>query len=192
MAGPFSQIGAYDQTNAGNRFIGIIATPAAVPIQSSTSPVGLLWCRAGANVKLVPERLSITYVSGTGVAGGMNLSQLQATGSAPGTGLPFTAFTAAVINTTVFCSKIGAGNQPQGSFGISGTLTTAGVPLMSLGMSQLTTTAATTGATGWTWDYYFYDTVILLPGTVIYPTAPAATVSLYNISWIWREVPVSD
>ena len=192
MAGPFSQIGAYDQTNAGNRFCGMLATAAAIPIQSTTAPVAPLWCRTGANVKLIPERLSISYVSGTGVAGGMLLNQLQASGAAPGTGLPLTSFTAGVIGTTIFCTKLGAGNLPQGSWGTVAALTTAGVPFLSLGMSQLVTTAATTTATGWTWDYYFYDTVIVMPGTIIYPTAIAATVSIYNISWIWREAPVTD
>lgn len=192
MAGPFSLVGAYDQTNAGNRFCGMLATAAAIPIQSTTAPVAPLWNRAGSPVKLIPERLSISYVSGTGVAGGMLLNQLQATGSAPGTGLPFTSFTAGVLNTTIFCSKLGAGAIPQGSFGTVGALTTAGVPFLSLGMSQLVTTAATTTAVGWTWDYFFYDTVIIIPGTVIYPTAIAATVSIYNISWIWREAPVND
>lgn len=192
MAGPFSLIGQYDQTNAGNRFCGYLATAAAVPVNNTTSPTACLWNRAGASVKLVLERISFSWVATTEAPGGMLLNQLQASGSAPGTGLPLTAFTAAVLNTSVFCTKLGGQNsQPTGSFGTAATLTTAGVPFMTLGMSHLTTTGTATFGS-FTYDYFFYDSVIVMPGTFIYPTASAATASTYNVSMWWRELPVND
>lgn len=192
MAGPFSLVGQYDQTNAGNRFAGFLATAAAIPISSTTSPTACLWNRSGGNVKLVLERLSFGWVGTTEAPGNVLLNQLQATGAAPGTALPLTAFTAGVLNTTIFNTKLGAGNLPQGSFGTGATLTTAGVPFMTTGHSYLTTTGATTSAPGWTADYFFYDSVILMPGVIVYPTASAATASTYNVSMWWREVPVND
>jgi len=191
MAGPFSLVGQYDVTNSGNRFCGILATAAAIPISNTTAPTACLWNRTGSAVKLVLERMSVGWVATTEAPGNILMNQLQASGAAPGTGLPLTAFTAAVLNTTVFCSKLGAGNIPQGSFGTAATLTTAGVPFMTTGLSNLTNTGtATFGA--WTSDYFFYDSVIVMPGTFVYPTASAATLSTYNISLWWREVPVTD
>lgn len=192
MAGPFTLVGNYDQTNAGNRFTGLLASAAAIPISNTTSPTANLWNRFGSNVKLVLERMTFGWVATTEVPGNILLNVLTATGSAPGTGLPLTGFTAGVLNTTIFCTKLGAGNQPQGSFGTAATLTTAGVPLMSLGMSHLTTTGASTAIPGWMLDFDFRDGLILMPGTMVYPTASAATASTYNISMQWREVLVTD
>lgn len=192
MAGPFTLVGNYDQTNAGARFTGYLATAASIPISSSTSPTASLWNRSGGNVKLVLERMTFGWAATTEAPGNLLLNVLMATGSAPGTGLPLTAFTAGVLNTSIFCTKLGAGNQPQGSFGTAATLTTAGVPLMTLGMSHLTTTGASTTVPGWVLDFDFRDGVILMPGTMVYPTASAATTSTYNISMQWRELPVND
>lgn len=192
MPGPFTLIGNYDVTNAGNRFVGILATAAAVPISSTTSPVAPLWNRAGSNVKLVLERITFGWVATTEVPGNIFLSVLQATGSAPGTGLPLTAFTAGVLNTTIFSTKVGSGQIPQGSFGTAATLTTAGVPMFVTGLSHQTTTGASTTIPGYVMDVDLRDQIILMPGNLLYPTASAATASTYNISWVWREVPVND
>ena len=192
MAGPFTLVGNYDQTNAGNRFMGYLATAAAIPISSTTSPTACLWNRAGSPVKLVLERMSFSWVATTEAPGGILLNRLTASGAAPGTALPLTAFTAGVLNTTIFCTKLGAGSQPQGSFGTAATLTTAGVPMLTLGMSHLTTTGASTAVPGWMLDYKFDDGLILMPGEFVYPTASAATASTYNISMWWREYAVND
>lgn len=192
MAGPYSLVGEYDQVNSGVCFSGYLATAAAVPISSTTSPTACLWNRFGSGVKLVLERVSLGYVTGTEVPGNILMNVLFATGAAPGTALPLTAFTAGVLNTTIFNRKLGGGNLPQGSFGTAATLTTAGVPFMTTGMSHLTTTAASTGVPGYTCDYFFYDTVIVMPGCLVYPTASAGTTTTYNISLHWREYPVND
>lgn len=190
MAGPFTLIGNADQTFAGKRFVGIQATAAAIPVTNTTSPVACLWNRAGSNVILVPERISFGWVTTTEAPGNFQLNILMAAGSAPGTGLPLTAFTAGVLNTTIFCTNYGAGQQPQGSFGTGATLTTAGVPTITLGMSHLTTTGASTAVPGWMLDYDFKDQVMLQPGTFLYPTASTATASTYNLSIVWREIPL--
>lgn len=192
MAGPFTVIGQYDQTNAGNRFTGLLTTAAAVPVGNTTSPTACLWNRAGTNVKLVLERISFGWNATTEAPGAMQLNVLTATGSAPGTALPLTAFSAGAVGAQVFCTKLGAGNLPQGSFGTSATLTTAGVPFITLGMNHLTTTGASTTVPGWQMDYFFYDSVILMPGVIVYPTATTATASTYNVSMWWRELPVTD
>lgn len=191
MAGPFTLVGNYDVTNTGNRFTGLLATAAAVPISNSTSPTACLWNRAGSPVKLVLERISFGWVATTEAPGNILLNRLTASGSAPGTGLPLTAFTAGVLGTTIFSTKLGAGNVPQGSFGTAATLTTAGVPMMTLGMSHLTTTGTATFGS-FVYDYKFDDSLILMPGEFVYPTASAATASTYNVSIWWRELPVSD
>ena len=193
MAGPFTLVGNYDQTNQGNRFTGILATAAAIPVSNTTSPTACLWNRFGSQKKLVLERISVGWVTTTEAPGNILLNVLFATGSAPGTALPLTAFTAGVINTTIFNTLLGgSGSQPQGSFGTAATLTTAGVPYRTLGMSHLTTTGASTAVPGWMLDFKFDDSDILMPGTMVYPTASAATASTYNISIQWREVPVGD
>lgn len=192
MAGPFSLVGNYDNVNAGNAFSGYLATAAAVPVSSTTAPTACLWNRTGSGVKLVLERISFGWVATTEAPGNFLLNVLLATGSAPGTALPLTAFTAGVLNTTIFNRKLGGGNIPQGSFGTAATLTTAGVPFMTTGASHLTTTGASTAVPGWTVDYFFYDNVIIMPGCLVYPTASTATASTYNISLHWREYPVND
>lgn len=192
MAGPYSITGNYDQVNAGNAYAGYLATAAAIPISSTTAPTACLWNRAGSNVKLVLERASFGWVGTTEAPGNILMNVLLATGSAPGTALPLTAFTAGVLNTTIFNRKLGSGNIPLGSFGTAATLTTAGVPFMTYGMSHLTTTGASTAVPGWTNDYFFYDTIIVMPGTLVYPTASAATATTYNITLYWREYSVND
>lgn len=182
-------IGGRDQTIGGNRFTGIQASAAAIPISNTTSPKACLWNRQGSNVWLVLERISFGWVATTEAPGNMLLNLLTASGAAPGTGLPLTAFTAGVLGTTIFSTLLGAGNQPQGSFGTAATLTTAGVPFLTLGMSHLTTTGTATFGS-FTADYLFYDSVILTPGTFVYPTGSAATASTYNVSIQWREIPV--
>lgn len=191
MAGPTTLVGNYDQTNAGNRYKGFLATAAAIPISSSTSPTACLWNKFGSPVKLVVERISLGWVATTEAPGNILLNRLTASGSAPGTGLPLTGFTAGVLNTTIFCTKLGAGGQPQGAFGTAATLTTAGIPIMTLGMSHLTTTGTATFGS-FTYDYKFDDSLILMPGEFIYPTASAATASTYNVSIWWREALVND
>lgn len=191
MAGPYTLVGNYDQVNAGNVFTGILATAAAIPISNTTSPTATLWNRLGSNVKLVLLRMTFGWVATTEAPGNILLNVLLNTGSAPGTGLPLTAFTAGTVNTTIFNTKIGAGTLPQGSFGTAATLTTAGVPMMTLGMSHLTTTGTATFGS-FTYDFDFRESVILMPGTLVYPTGSAATASTYNISYVWREVAVSD
>lgn len=191
MAGPYTLVGNYDQTNAGTRYKGYLATAAAIPISSTTSPTACLWNKYGSNVKLILERISLGWVTTTEVPGNMLLNRLTASGSAAGTGLPLTGFTAGVLNTTIFCTKLGSGGQPTGSFGTAATLTTAGVPMMTLGMSHLTTTGTATFGS-FTYDFKFDDSLILMPGEFVYPTASAATVSTYNVSIWWREAPVND
>lgn len=190
MAGPYSLIGQYDVTNQGTRFTGIQATAAAIPISNTTSPKACLWNTAP-DTKLVLERISLGWVATTEAPGNILLNVLTATGAAAGTGLPLTAFTAGVLNTTVFSTKLGSGAQPKGSFGTAATLTTAGVPAITLGMSHLTTTGTATFGS-FTYDYFFYDSVIIMPYVLVYLTGSAATASTYNVSIQWREVPVSD
>ena len=190
MAGPFSIVGQYDVTNTGNRFVGNQATAAAIPITSTTSPKVCLW-NTSPSVKLVLERISMGWVATTEAPGNFQLNVLQNTGAAAGTGLPLTAFTAGVLGTTIFSSKLGAGNIPQGQFGTAATLTTAGVPAITLGISHLTTTGTATFGS-FTDDYWFWDSVIILPYTLVYLTASAATSSTYNVSFWWREVPLTD
>lgn len=191
MAGPYTLVGNYDFTNSGTRFFGIQASAQAIPISNSTSPKICLWNPYGTAVKLVLERISLGWVATTEAPGNILLNQLQASGSAAGTGLPLTAFTAGVVNTTVFNGKLGSGNLPQGQFGTAATLTTAGVPCITLGMSHLTTTGTATFGS-FTADYFFYDSLILMPGVFVYLTASAATASTYNATIQWRELPVND
>ena len=191
MAGPFTVVGQYDVTNSGTRYAGVQATAAAIPISNTTSPKACLW-NTSPNVKCDLERISFGWVTTTEAPGNFLLNVLTATGAAAGTGLPLTAFTAGVLNTTVFSTKLGGGTVPQAQFGTAATLTTAGVPFMTLGMSHLTTTGASTAVPGWQMDYFFYDSVILLPNVLVYPTASAATSSTYNVSIWWREVPLTD
>lgn len=191
MAGPTTLVGNYDFTNNGVRFTGLKATAAAIPITSTTAPVVGLWNPYGTSVKLVVERISFGWVATTEAPGNLILNQLQATGASAATGAPVTAVTLGVLNTTIFCTKLGAGQMPQGQFFTSATLTTAGVPMVTLGMSHLTTTGTATFGS-FVYDYKFDDTLILMPGTMVYPTGSAATASTYNVSIWWREYPVND
>lgn len=177
----------YSQAMAGNVFRGTIATASAIPINNTTSPTCILWnpSQSGVNVVMVRAHIGQVAVAGA-VMTNIGLNLLNA-GANIATGAPISAFTEVSSQNAI----IGSGKVSRVRFGSAATLTTAGSVAMQLGLTQFANTStAVFGAMQWVYD--FDDTVILPPGMAIYDTAIAATVSTFNRTWVWYEIPVAS
>lgn len=173
----------------------------AIPIYSATAIAGgaplLNPANSNRNVELI--QYDVVYASGTGAAtfDGIFMmgGQVNAVGTATGCSL-FT--TAAPFNGLLFggnASKIFSGN--------GGTVTvTAGVAtppvvgtvgagviraLYSTNIEAATATAHPTI----TCTYTFNGTCIIPPGNIVYLAGIVASVSLFNITVVWKEMPIN-
>lgn len=164
------------------------AAGVAIPAQSTTSPVAVLWNPAGNifNFQLIAAYFG--WVSTTAAPSNIGYVFQSGVGSTIATGAPITAFTNVLPNP----GFIGAGAVSTAKWApATCTVTAAGTYLGTNGQSQLTTTGATTGATAWTQVDIFDGTVILAPGTIFYPgTANTAGLSVYDVRLVWAEIPV--
>lgn len=181
----------YSQTVAGNMFVGASETPKtgkAIPIADTTAPIFALWNPAGSGKNAVLVRFSVVFVSTTGAPGGILYNALTGAGSAIGTAAPLSAF----HSTTPTNCLVGSGYTSAMKFSgaATNTLTTAGTTIDNMGISQLTTTGATTSAPLWKAVDDFNGRLIIPPGVVFYPTGTDALLSLFDISLSWFEVPI--
>lgn len=179
----------YTQARNGNLFIGSTASAGVVlPAFSATAAVFVLWNPAGSGVNLVPVRLKIGWVSGPGAPGNFAWGFATNLGSQVATGAPITAATlVAAVN-----AKLGLGNKSVANFA-PGTLTFASGPafLETVGLSQLTTTAATTSAPFFT-GYEDYDgSLIVPPGSAISLGGNVATTTTADVTLKWYETPAA-
>lgn len=181
MSVPFAY---HDLARAGKVFTAMSTTPLAIPIYNTTAPKFVFWNKAGSGVNMVPIRYSAGTTTTTEAPGNIQLAYLAA-GDALGTAAPMSVFT----DTTVTNSLIGRGSANVVRFAVAATLTAAGTPFITLGMSHLTTTTTATFG-GFMATYDFWETVVVPPGYAIYSIAQAATAMLYNETMIWYEEPV--
>jgi len=181
----------YQQCLRGNVFHGATAAAGVlIPVQSTTGPTFAVWNPPGSgkNVELIAAYYG--WVSTTGAPANISYNNLNAPGSAVGgTGAPVTAATFGTPKNGL----LGAGKTSVTLFvPATATLTAAGTLLGTNGMSQLTTTGASTTGSGWfTMTEWFDGSIIVPPNNFFYPTSEnTAELSVFNIRWVWAEVPV--
>ena len=177
----------YTQCYRGAVFAGSQAVAgAAVPVYTNTTQQAGLWNPAGSGVNLVPIRLNLGYVSTTGAAGGFCLGYVLNCGA--GLGAAGSGITAATMNLLpVNCNLQGPKSK---AIWMSAAITcTAPAYLMNLGINQLVTTAAATGATFFNGQYDFDGHVVIPQGTAIFFAGMIAMLTLVSYTCIWEEVP---
>ncbi len=180
----------YTQTYRGNVFHGSTAAAGVlIPVQSGTAVTFGIFNPSGSgkNVELIAAYYG--WVSTTGAPANISYNNLAAAGSQIGTASPITAATFAAPKNGL----LGAGKASVVNFiPATATLTTAGTLIGTNGMSQLTTTGASTTGSGWfTLTEWFDGTIIIPPGNLTYPTSEnTAELSVFNIRWVWAELPL--
>lgn len=191
MATSLTNPGYYSQTVAGNMFIGMSEasqTGILIPTYNTTSPTFGLWNPSGSGKNAVLVRLTTGFVSTTGAPGAILYARLLSASNTTYTGGPLTAFN----STTPGNALLGAGAASAMKFAGKGTntLTTAGVVFDQMGVSQLTTTGATTSAPLYSAIDDFDGRIIVPPGVFFYVVGSTALLTLFDMSLSWYEVPV--
>ena len=181
----------YAQAAAGNLyFMTTIAAGLAIPIETTTAPLVMLWnpSNSGKNAVLVSATFALT--SGSAVSSVYGLSLRKDAGSTVGTAATITAFAQNVYNTNTFGGKLGNQNLSVMRSSSQGTNTiTAGVwlrPLFHHGV--IVTTSSVAHGTVITYD--FDGEVVLGPGTAVFVSGVAASSALFNQTLSWAEVPI--
>lgn len=180
----------YTQTYRGNVFHGTTAAAGVlISVQSTTAVTFGLWNPPGSGVNIELIAAYYGWVSTTGAPANISYNNLSGPGSAVGgTGSPVTAATFGTPKNGL----LGAGKASKILF-VPGTatLTTAGTLLGTNGMSQLTTTGASTTIGYFTLSEWFDGTLIVPPNNLFYPTSEnTAELSVFDIRMVWAEVPV--
>ena len=176
----------YNLAKQGRIFSGNIAAAGVVlPIYSNTTQQVGLWNPAGSSIDVILLRLALTYVSGTGAAGGYVLGYLPNAPASVATGASIAAFT----ETAAISHYVGTGLASAAKFGQGATITvTAPSVLLSLGLNQTVLTAATTSSPQWSSVFDFTGQIVLTPGTAIFVCGNIATLSTWSGSLTWAEV----
>lgn len=195
----------YSDTMAGRVFSTVSNQTSiaglAIPIFSATAVAGgnpiLNPNGSNRNVELIS--VQIDYTSGTAAFEPIGIMVGDCAGIGTATGC--SAF--ADGNTYIRNGLYGGGNASKVFAGVGGTVTvTAGtatppVPgvigagwlrsLASINLEAQTGTAHGTQITKFTFD----GTLVLTPGHIIYLASVASTTALYNITWVWKEIPIN-
>lgn len=172
----------------------------AIPIYSATAVGGGLPILNPASSKVKVELISydIVYVSGSGAAtfDGVYLMAGQCTGVGTGTGC--SVLTAVPPMNGLF--GFGAASNVQSSNGTGTNTVTGGTAtapasgvvgagvIRSLYSTNLEAATATAHGT-LVCKYTFDGTAVFPPGTIWYLASIVASVSLYNITVCWKEMP---
>lgn len=179
----------YHQTYRGRLFHGATAAAGVlIPVSNTTGPTFGIWNPAGNTYNAVLIAAYYGWVSTTGAPANIGYAALTGAGSSIATAAPVSAFTAGTPKNGL----LGSGQASTVLFTPStATLTTAGGLIGTNGMSQLTTTGATTSAPLFTCAEWFDGTIIIPPGVFVYPiSSNTAELSVMDIRWVWAEVPV--
>ncbi len=179
-------------TQSGVSFTGFSTAPKTgilIPIADSTSPTFGLWNPAGSGCNATLVRFAASFVGTTGAPGGVLYNALFNAGNAIATGAPISAFNSATPRNNL----LGGGVTSKMQFCPAGTttLTTAGVTIDQMGVSQLTTTGATTSAPMYTAVDNIEGRIVVGPGVFFYITGSAALLSLFNLTLTWCETPTT-
>ena len=173
------------QTLQGNMYT--YTSLSQVPISSTTAPSLTLWNPANSGVNCVLVRYLAGLAGTPDVATDIVLMMAKSAGANIGTGAAFTAFTNVVASNCL----INYGKSARALVATTSTITAAAFTLFtSLGLSQLTTTAAQLNVPWFMGDIWFRGTIILTPGTAVFDAGTAATNANHRRNLYWYEVPV--
>lgn len=173
-------------TLAGNVFHGSTASAGVtLPAFSATAAVFGIWNPAGNTKNAWLISCSIGYVSTTAAPSNFCYGFQTGAGSAVGTAAPVTAATlVAPVN-----GVLGSGFASSVKFFPATATLTAGCSLFrTMGISQLTTTAATTSAPWFTAVELFDGTVCVPPGCIFVVGGNVATTTVADVALVWEEV----
>jgi hypothetical protein len=175
----------FQDTLAGNVFIGTTAAAGVtVPAYSNTAAVFGIWnpANSGRNAWLIS--CEIGWVSTTAAPSNFCYGYQTGAGNTIATGGPVTAVTA----VTPVNSFLGLGNTSVVKFfPATITLTTGCSLIKTMGVSQLTTTGATS-VPMWTAREDFDGKVAVTPGTVFVVGGNIATTTVCDITLVWEEI----
>jgi hypothetical protein len=180
----------YEVTYRGHMFHSA-TTPLglAIPIYTSVTPTVCLWNPIGSGVNLILHRYSFSYASGTAAYGAVGLMKETNAGSGIATGAVFSAFN----EDTPVNGIIGGGTTSAAKVSISGTntLTTLGDTtrwIMDVGSINLEAATGTAHGVN-TAAVHTHATIIIPPGSAVWPAATKASVALYAQTISWTEIP---
>lgn len=172
----------------GNVFHGMTAAAGVlIPVQSTTSPTFGLFNPSGSGKNANLISIKFGWVSTTGAPANITYTILKSAGSSVATGAPITALTTGTPNNGLF----GAGLASVVQFvPATATITTAGTTYATSGISQLTTTGATTSAPMFTAIDKLDGLHNVAPGNFWYVTSSnTAELSVFDICLCWEENP---
>lgn len=159
----------------------------AIPVNTTTAPTFFLWNPADSGVHIIPVSFRVGFASGTGIAGAIGYNYLLGAGGAQGTAT--TPVVTAITDIRPITSVVGGSATPRARFGTTVTVVTATSGfLRTSGISQgapITSTAAV-----WNMVDVFDGTIIVEPGTAIYPVANTAIAEVTVASMEYLELPV--
>src|SRR3990167_637829 len=160
----------YNAAKRGKLFHGCSAIAGnSFPIYNTTAFVFGLW-NDTTDINLELVYFSAAYVSGTGVAGPFGLNFKPNTGNALGT--PVSAFND--VRTGVKPGILGSNTTSRAKFSNAATNTVAAAAaadFIPLNMSHVVITAADATITPFILEQWFHGSIIVGPGTVLWPAA---------------------
>lgn len=159
----------------------------AIPINTTTAPTFFLWNPADSASYIIPISFRIGFASGTGICGAIGYNQLLGATGAQGTAT--TPVVTAITDITPKPAMVGGAFVSKARFATTVTIVTATSSFLRCsGISQgapITSTAAV-----WTMVDVFDGTIVLAPGTAIYPVANTAIAEVTACSMDYLELPV--
>lgn len=175
----------YTQTYRGNVFHGrTLAAGVNIPATAGTAQVFGIWNPYGSGVNVELMYAYYGWVSTTGTPANIGYDYLiQATP------LTVTAFTVTAPGSVNGMMGAGRANSRVLFTGTAAT-TSATSYLGTNGMSQITTTGATTTAAPFQLLEAFEGSIIIPPGAALFPSGTVAPGTKFDIRWVWVEVPV--
>ena len=182
--------GKHYQDTLRGRVFCIATTPLGLdlPIYTATDLVGgcPIWNPGGSGVNVELIKLNVGRTSGVTAFGNVGLQAKKVGLASLGTGL--TVFTEGVANNCLF----GAGNASQVKVcNVTGATVTAGVAGQSIrSLFPISPLIDTTAADQSAKEFDFDGTLIMPPGTIVYVSCTKASVALFQVSWVWKEIPI--
>jgi hypothetical protein len=172
----------FNQALNGQSYIYTIASQALL-LSATTGNVPTIWNPAGSGVIFVPTTLTITYISGTLVVGGVVIATTLNAGSAIGTAAPIVTFTQVTPKPAIR----GTGFGSRCLFAPS-TCTFTAAPVVEYATNINYNTTALVLANG---THNFNGTLAYYPGTAMSVCYTVTTsTALFCVSVTGIEVPV--
>ncbi len=172
----------FEQGLNGQSFVYTIASQALL-LSATTGNVPTIWNPAGSGVIFVPTSLTITYISGTLVVGGVVIATTLNAGSAIGTAAPIVTFTQVAAKAAIR----GTGAASKCLFAPS-TCTFTAAPTVEYATNINYNTTALVLANG---THNFNGTLAYYPGTAMSVCYTVTTsTALFALTVCGLEIPI--